>query len=441
MQKDSHKKIPTYHHTCLYLLATLVMMLGCTQSHKASQKLETKGMVNIKEADKDWEALKKAIPMFRDKKEYAVYTALPRLAMTQFEDRHARQKINLAATFWETYPADTRGDTARTIFITATPYFVLKHIPDSLQSVLAAIPRKEGLKFIRKLPIDFQAMEQWIQKGNAMVEEVLASNSSIETKEYAEWTLFGRDFKKAARYFGWLQQREDKSQQPTYWPLIESQYWAVMKLRLDANIKKYADMPILADRAKDFLSSLKSYAPKMAESYWQELYNNHAGSEQAGIQAVYKAAEEQLDALVVESGAKPLEMVFTSMDGRKVDLAKMRGKVILIDFWATWCAPCVKEIPHLKKLYNKYHEQGFEIIGITLDEKAAEARVQKLIKNKEVPWPQRFEGKGFNGDAYKQLYGIGSLPTVWLVNKEGIIVDRNARGERLEPLIRKYLDK
>jgi thiol-disulfide isomerase/thioredoxin len=347
--------------------------------------------------------------------------------------------MRLAQDFWDTYPTDSRRDTARAIFIAANPYFISRYIPDSLEQILTSIPRKEWSRFMKTLPLEETAMQQWLQKGSAMVAEVLESDRPLEDKEAAEWSLFGRDFRRAARYFGLLQPKATEATEIDYWNVVDAQYWASFELRLGAHIEKYANLPILADRAKDFLSSLKAHAPKVAGNCWQELYQKCANSQREGEKELCKTAKEQLEALGVASGKKELEMKFTALDGRKIDLKNMRGKVVLVDFWATWCAPCVKEVPHLKELYKKYHDQGFEIIGITLDEGAAAERVKELIAEKEIPWPQRFEGKGFNNDSYRQLYGIGSLPTVWLVNKEGIIVDRNARGERLEPLIQKYL--
>ncbi|MBE8719941.1 hypothetical protein C4F40_04250 [Sphingobacterium sp. Ka21] len=80
-----------------------------------------------------------------------------------------------------------------------------------------------------------------------------------------------------------------------------------------------------------------------------------------------------------------------------------------------------------------------EVIGICLDDASARVRTQQLLKNHGVNWPQRFEGVGFSTDAYRLLYVINSLPTVWLLDKQGIVVDSNARGEKLEPMIRKYL--
>jgi thiol-disulfide isomerase/thioredoxin len=136
---------------------------------------------------------------------------------------------------------------------------------------------------------------------------------------------------------------------------------------------------------------------------------------------------------------RSVSLKFTSIDGRKVDVSSLKGKVVLIDCWATWCVPCLKEMPHIRQLYEKYHDKGFEVIGISLDELAARERVKQIIRQKNIPWPQRFEGKGFRADSFAKEYQVTSLPTVYLLDKEGKIVDTNARGERLEPLIKQML--
>jgi len=134
---------------------------------------------------------------------------------------------------------------------------------------------------------------------------------------------------------------------------------------------------------------------------------------------------------------RPLNIRFTALDGREVDLAKLTGKVVMVEFWSTTCGPCIAEMPMVKAVYRKFHERGFEVVAISLDDK--EAALRRFIQEKEMPWPQYFDGKGWS-NKFALQYGIFSIPTMWLVDKHGNLRDENARGD-LETRVQQMLEE
>jgi len=141
---------------------------------------------------------------------------------------------------------------------------------------------------------------------------------------------------------------------------------------------------------------------------------------------------------VAESFTKPIEMKFTAVDGREVDVASMRGKVVLIDFWATWCGPCIAELPNVKKAYAKYHAKGFEIVGISLDQAKDKQKLIDFTAKHEMPWPQHFDGKGWENEISTR-YAISAIPAMFLLDKTGVVISTNARGQKLEDELKRLL--
>lgn len=148
-----------------------------------------------------------------------------------------------------------------------------------------------------------------------------------------------------------------------------------------------------------------------------------------------------------------IDLQFTAVDGREVDLKKLRGKVVLVDFWATWCGPCMAEMPNVKKIYAAYHDKGLEIVGISCDYApdqagrypAASARtgpqVLEFVKQNGMPWPEYYDGKKHNegGNLLARRFAITGIPASFLIDQNGQVVALNLRGEALEKEVKRLL--
>lgn len=126
-------------------------------------------------------------------------------------------------------------------------------------------------------------------------------------------------------------------------------------------------------------------------------------------------------------------------NGKKIGNSDLAGKLVLIDFWATWCKPCIKEFPHLRELYDKYHEKGFEIVGISLDQN--KVALDNFLLQNSLPWITTHEISAFESEVVKTM-GVASIPRTILVNKEGIVIamDNKASGSSLAELVGKVLN-
>ena len=125
---------------------------------------------------------------------------------------------------------------------------------------------------------------------------------------------------------------------------------------------------------------------------------------------------------------KPMEISGALLDGTPFNQKSLAGKVVLVDFWATWCGPCVAEIPNMLEQYEKYHAKGFEVVGISLDED--KEKVDAFIAEHKIPWPIIYAGKGWQ-DPTAQFYGISGIPQLILIGRDGNVITLNARGKKL----------
>ncbi len=161
---------------------------------------------------------------------------------------------------------------------------------------------------------------------------------------------------------------------------------------------------------------MQNSEPEKAAALAKEIADSEAPDE---FKKQATAVLKQMDAL-----GKPVAIQFTALDGREVDVAKLKGKVVLIDFWATWCGPCVAEVPNVRAAYEKLHAKGFEIVGISFDQKRD--ALEEFVKKETMIWPQFFDGKGW-GNKFGEEFGIKGIPTMWLIDKAGKLRDMNGR--------------
>ncbi|MCR4391538.1 MAG: redoxin domain-containing protein [Candidatus Acetothermia bacterium] len=126
----------------------------------------------------------------------------------------------------------------------------------------------------------------------------------------------------------------------------------------------------------------------------------------------------------------------TFPDGKSLALSEFKGKVVLLDFWATWCGPCMQELPHLKEVYERFRDQGFEIVGVSLD--TSERDLRAVLSSQGIRWPLSFEGKSWDNPV-AELYRVYQIPTSFLIDRRGVIRFRDPMGDELERAVAELL--
>ena len=188
-------------------------------------------------------------------------------------------------------------------------------------------------------------------------------------------------------------------------------------------IRRYIGTTVTADSLQAaVVLAMGVKQPALANEFMQLLYSKYPSPE--------------VRVFLRETGyfvGKPFTASLTRLDGKTLRLPEsLKGRVIVVDFWATWCPPCVESVPAMKKLYDKYHVKGVEFVGVSLD--IDKSKVQDFVLSSNTAWMQTFSGKGADDPTASQ-YGISAIPAIWVIGRDGKVITDSAEVLSPEPTL------
>jgi thiol-disulfide isomerase/thioredoxin len=216
-----------------------------------------------------------------------------------------------------------------------------------------------------------------------------------------------------------------------------------LMLQIEGSVDAAARQSALADYEKAYPSSpqlpnmLRRAYNQAGDDKEKQVYLDRLNKEFPDARAT-----KEIAGLLHANGTvgKPLALSFKdAMSGKEVSIAGLKGKVVVIDFWATWCGPCKAELPQMAELYHKFNSKGVEFIGVSLDYADKLDTLKQFVSTHDMPWPEYYQGNGWDSE-FSTSMGIAAIPAQFVVDADGNLVSIDARG-KLEQLIPDLLAK
>lgn len=293
----------------------------------------------------------------------------------------------------------------------------LKNI-DSLKNVhLKALDQYETKPFFNKA-----------EKKSLEYERLFSIQNFASSKEF----YLGKDVELSKEFYRPLRKLDlskklDFKTQPFYRFLVTS-IW-LQKFDETENfkemislIKKVKNNELKVNLLKRFYSKV-SVKEDRAKDYYKLI--NRTTNYKPFLEATEKRYQETLSKKYLKEGSKSPDFNYEDVNGNHVSLSDFRGKFVYLDIWATWCAPCLKQIPYLKKIEKRYHDKNIVFISISVDKESSKSKWKKMVEKKNLVGIHLFADHSFNSE-FMEKFSVNSIPRFILINPEGEIIDNDA---------------